>query len=67
MEALAAAVGAPVDPVESVGWNGDVLEAQAFAYLAVRSRYGLPLSLPETTGVAQPTTGGTFHKVTERA
>ena len=62
MEALAAALDAPVETVEAVGWNGDVLEAQAFAYLAVRSRYGLPLSLPGTTGVAQPTTGGTFHK-----
>ncbi len=62
MEALSTALGAPVETVESVGWNGDVLEAQAFAYLAVRSRYGLPLSLPETTGVAKPTTGGTFHK-----
>lgn len=62
MEALAAALDAPVETVEAVGWNGDVLEAQAFAYLAVCSRYGLPMSLPGTTGVAQPTTGGTFHK-----
>ena len=62
MEALAAALDAPVETVEAVGWNGDVLEAQAFAYLAVRSYHGLPLSLPETTGVAEPTTGGTFHK-----
>ncbi len=62
MEALVAALDAPVETVEAVGWNGDVLEAQAFAYLAARSRYGLPLSLPGTTGVAQPTTGGTFHK-----
>ena len=63
MEALAVALDASVETVESVGWDGDVLEAQAFAYLAVRSHYGLPLSLPETTGVARPTTGGTFHKV----
>ena len=44
MEALAAALDGPVETVETVGWNGDALEAQAFAYLAVRSRYGLPLS-----------------------
>jgi len=44
--------------VEEVGWNGDALEAQAFAYLAVRSVRGLPLSLPSTTGVARPTFGG---------
>jgi anhydro-N-acetylmuramic acid kinase len=52
----------PVEPVEAVDWNGDQLEAQAFAYLAVRSLEGLPLSLPETTGVRQPTTGGRLHR-----
>jgi len=56
--ALARRLGAAVRPVEAVGWNGDALEAQAFAYLAVRSIAGLPLSLPSTTGVPQPTTGG---------
>ena len=56
--ALARRLGAPVRPVEAVGWNGDALEAQAFAYLAVRSLAGLPLSLPSTTGVPRPTTGG---------
>jgi anhydro-N-acetylmuramic acid kinase len=56
--ALARRLGAAVRPVEAVGWNGDALEAQAFAYLAVRSIAGLPLSLPSTTGVPRPTTGG---------
>ena len=60
MAELALAVEAPVDPVEAVGWQGDFLEAQAFAFLAVRSLYGLPLSLPTTTGVERPTTGGTL-------
>lgn len=60
MGALAARLGAPVDTVESVGWNGDALEAQAFAHLAARSRLGLPLSLPRTTRVPQPTCGGRF-------
>jgi len=63
MEGLAAALGVPVEPVEAVGWNGDALEAQAFAYLAVRSRLGLPISEPGTTGVSQPLTGGRFHQV----
>ena len=45
-------------PVEAVGWNGDALEAQAFAYLAVRSVIGLPLSLPSTTGAPSPVRGG---------
>lgn len=65
MEGLAETLGVPVEPVESVGWNGDALEAQGFAYLAVRSRLGLPLSLPTTTGVPQPLTGGRFHAVAE--
>jgi anhydro-N-acetylmuramic acid kinase len=48
----------PVQPVEAVGWNGDALEAEAFAYLAARHIRGLPLSLPSTTGVPMPMTGG---------
>ena len=52
---------APVDPVEAVGWDGDALEAQAFAFLAVRSLRGLPLSLPGTTGVPRPMPGGVLH------
>lgn len=61
MAMLAERLGAPVAAVESVGWDGDALEAQAFGYLAVRSRLGLPLSEPATTGVPTPTTGGRFH------
>ncbi|MCW2236204.1 anhydro-N-acetylmuramic acid kinase [Azospirillum canadense] len=63
MGMLADRLGVPVDPVEAVGWNGDALEAEAFAYLAVRSRKGLPLSLPTTTGAPRPMTGGQFHPV----
>jgi anhydro-N-acetylmuramic acid kinase len=51
-----------VDPVETVGWDGDFLEAQAFGYLAVRSVNGLPLSLPTTTGVPAPMPGGELHR-----
>jgi anhydro-N-acetylmuramic acid kinase len=58
MTALSAALGATVDPVEAVGWDGDALEAQAFAYLAARHLRDLPLSLPTTTGVARPMPGG---------
>jgi anhydro-N-acetylmuramic acid kinase len=50
--------GVPVRPVEAVGWDGDALEAQAFAFLAVRSLRGLPLSLPATTGAPYPIRGG---------
>lgn len=50
-----------VIPIDTLGWDGDMLEAQAFAYLAARSVRGLPLSLPTTTGVSQPVTGGVFY------
>ena len=62
MGRLAAILGVPVEPVEAVGWDGDFLEAQAFAYLAVRSVRGLPLSLPTTTGVPHPMPGGDLHR-----
>lgn len=58
MQALAAAVTAKVAPVEAVGLDGDMLEAQAFAYLAVRVLRGLPTSAPGTTGVPNPVCGG---------
>ena len=61
MQGLAARLGVPVEPVETVGWNGDYLEAQCFAWLAMRSRKGLPLSLPSTTNVPAPMPGGVFH------
>jgi anhydro-N-acetylmuramic acid kinase len=63
MAALRARLGAPVDPVEAIGWDGDALEAQCFGYLAMRSQRGLPLSLPATTGVAAPTRGGRLARV----
>jgi anhydro-N-acetylmuramic acid kinase len=62
MQMLAARLGRPVAPVEAVGWEGDAIEAQAFAYLAVRARAGLPLSFPGTTGVPQPLTGGVLFR-----
>jgi anhydro-N-acetylmuramic acid kinase len=63
MRALARRLGgARVRPVEAVDWDGDALEAQAFAYLAVRSRRGLPLSLPTTTGAPYPVCGGTLFR-----
>ncbi len=62
MQMLAGMLEAPVAPVEAVGWDGDALEAQAFAYLAARSLGGLPLSFPGTTGVPAPLTGGRLFK-----
>jgi len=58
MAMMAERCGLPVEKVESVGWQGDALEAQAFGWLAVRHVKRLPLSWPETTGVPQPLCGG---------
>ncbi|WP_068116954.1 anhydro-N-acetylmuramic acid kinase [Tropicimonas marinistellae] len=58
MAMIAEGVGCGVEPVEAVGLDGDMLEAQAFAYLAVRVARGLPTSFPSTTGVAAAVGGG---------
>ena len=63
MEGLRAALKVPVGIVDDIGWDGDALEAQGFAYLAVRSQKGLPLSFPTTTAVPQPITGGRYWSV----
>jgi anhydro-N-acetylmuramic acid kinase len=62
MGELRARVNAPVLSAEDAGWRGDFIEAEAFAYLAMRSVKGLPLSLPTTTGVQEPMTGGKLHR-----
>ena len=49
---------AAVEPVEAAGLDGDMLEAQAFAFLAVRVLRGLPTSAPSTTGARLPVSGG---------
>jgi len=49
---------ASVETADALGWSSDALEAQAFAYLAVRTLRGLPITFPSTTGVAQPMPGG---------
>lgn len=53
---------ARVDIADALGWAGDAIEAQAFAFLAARSLQGLPLSYPQTTGVARPMTGGVMAR-----
>ena len=58
MEMLSVALDCPVQPVEDAGLDGDMLEAQAFAYLAVRVARGSPTSCPTTTGVKMAVGGG---------
>ncbi len=55
---LSALSALPVYTAENYGWNGDSMEAEGFAYLAVRSINNLSLTLPGTTGVSEPCPGG---------
>lgn len=58
MAMLPQRAGVEAVPAESVGWRGDAIEAECFAFLAVRVLRGLPISFPTTTGAPHPLTGG---------
>ena len=51
-----------LQPIDNFGIDGDFVESQAFAYLAIRSYLKSPISFPSTTGVSMPCTGGTIVK-----
>lgn len=59
---IAERVEAEVIPAEAAGLDGGLMEAQAFAWLAVRVKRGLPLTSPETTGCHAPTPGGRLSR-----
>ncbi|HEV2957820.1 MAG TPA: anhydro-N-acetylmuramic acid kinase [Xanthobacteraceae bacterium] len=59
MRMLAARLApATVETAQTLGWSSDAIEAQAFAFLAVRALNGLPITFPGTTGAPRPLTGG---------
>lgn len=58
----AARLGGRAIAAEQAGFDGDTMEAEAWAYLAVRSRHGLPLTWPTTTGCREPVTGGVLAR-----
>jgi len=58
MAMLGARAGVEAISADKIGWRGDAVEAECFAFLAVRALRGLPISFPSTTGVPQPMTGG---------
>lgn len=62
MSGLAGLVENAVVPAEAVGLDGDAVEAEAWAYLAVRAIKGLPITFPGTTGVSEPLTGGVVSR-----
>jgi anhydro-N-acetylmuramic acid kinase len=59
---LASADGSSVVTAEQAGFDGDSMEAEAWAFLAIRSRLGMPISWPETTGCRKPTCGGIYAR-----
>ena len=59
---LAARIPARVSTAEHYGWSVDGMEAQAFAYLAVRHQHGLPITFPGTTGVPKAMPGGVLAR-----
>ncbi|HCB75740.1 MAG TPA: anhydro-N-acetylmuramic acid kinase, partial [Sphingomonas bacterium] len=62
MAMIAERTGLTPEPADALGWNGDALEAEGFAYIAVRALKGLPISFPGTTGAPEPMTGGVVHR-----
>ena len=48
--------------IDKYNIDGDFVESQAFAFLAIRSILKLPISFPETTGCKKPCTGGVIVK-----
>jgi anhydro-N-acetylmuramic acid kinase len=61
MRMIGGSTGLELVSVDELGWNGDAIEAQGFAYMAVRTLTGLPISFPGTTGAARPMPGGRVH------
>lgn len=59
---IAEATGLTPEPTDRLGWNGDALEAEGFAYMAVRRLNERPISFPGTTGVPEAMTGGVIHR-----
>jgi anhydro-N-acetylmuramic acid kinase len=64
MRNLSETLQVDVRRADAVGWDGDAMEAQAFAYLAVRAELGLAISFPTTTNAPEPMSGGRLHTPT---
>jgi anhydro-N-acetylmuramic acid kinase len=58
MAMIARRAGVKAVSADTLGWRGDAVEAECFAFLAVRALRGLPISFPSTTGAPRPMTGG---------
>ena len=63
MESIEKAANRKIKLIDDLEIDGDFVESQAFAYLAIRSYLKLPISFPETTGVQKPCSGGTIINI----
>lgn len=61
MKMLKDVLDGDVAPINALGFDGDYIEAEAFAYMAVRKLYDLPITFPGTTGISEPSTGGVIN------
>ena len=62
LERIKKKINSKIELIDKIGINGDFIESQSFAYLAIRSYLKLPISFPETTGCIKPSTGGVIVK-----
>ncbi|MEL6622868.1 MAG: anhydro-N-acetylmuramic acid kinase [Pseudomonadota bacterium] len=62
MQGLTETLGVAVEMAEAIGFDGDTIEAEAWAYISVRAKRGLPISYPGTTGAPHPMTGGVIAR-----
>ncbi|MCC3860916.1 anhydro-N-acetylmuramic acid kinase [Pseudemcibacter aquimaris] len=62
MKMLSDTLYGDVEDISALGFDGDYVEAEAFAYFAVRKLLNLPITFPGTTGVSEPSTGGKINK-----
>ena len=62
IESIKKKINSKIELIDTQDVDGDFIESQAFAYLAVRSFLELPISFPETTGCKKPCTGGVIVK-----
>ena len=63
IESLQKKINKKISLIDNFKINGDFIESQAFAYLAVRCYLNLPISFPETTGCSQPISGGLIARI----
>ena len=62
LERIRKKINCKIESIDKLGIDGDFIESQAFAYLAIRSYLKLPISFPTTTGCTKPCSGGVLIK-----